>query len=89
MVKKAHQHNYFHRHEFRGNLSNFERCTMEGILVECIPAWYSNSSALDRLNLERVVNIRHLNQEGGGTVFKKISACEVKQVLFLRNDLDY
>lgn len=57
IAKKAHQHIYiigklriFHMSPI--TLSNFCRCTIASILLECITAWYDNRSAQDRKILQ-------------------------------------
>eukprot|EP00061_Rhincodon_typus_P007338 g28939.t1 len=59
-IKKAQQHLFFLRQlrKFgmsRRTLANFYRCTTECLLPRCIMAWYSNCSAQDHENLQKVV----------------------------------
>eukprot|EP00061_Rhincodon_typus_P016958 g45438.t1 len=54
-VKKAQQCLLFLRQLRKFSITNFYRCTIEGILSVCITAWYGNCSAQDRKKLQKVV----------------------------------
>lgn len=61
MIMKSRRHIYFqcHRKTFGMNTRippSFYKCSIQSTLTRCISAWHGKHSALDRMNLQRVVN---------------------------------
>jgi len=83
LVKKTHQRLFFLRRLKKIHMSpqilvNSYRCTIEGILTNCITVWYDNCSSADRKLLQRVVETA---QRITGTSLPDIESIHLKRCL--------